>query len=108
MADTKKSKKAPAKSIKAREEQLVAATFDLAEDQILAGTASSQVMTHFLKIGATTYELELERLKNENELLKAKVEALKSSRNFESLVKEAIDAMQRYGGNPSSQRKTDE
>lgn len=72
---------------------------NLAEEQILNGTASSQVITHFLKLGSTTARLEKEKLEGENELLKAKVKALESQAHSEELYKNAIKAFQRYSGN---------
>jgi len=63
---------APAKTVEARESQLIGMAIDLAAEQLSAGTASSQIMTHFLKIGTMRAKLEMEKLKQENELLKAK------------------------------------
>lgn len=88
----------PAMSIEDRENQLIARAVDLAEQQLIEGTASSQVITHFLKLGSTRERLEKERLQEENELLRAKTEALKSSKNIEELFTNAINAMRMYGG----------
>ena len=41
----------PALSPEARENQLIDLAVNLAEQQLLDGTASSQVITHFLKLG---------------------------------------------------------
>ena len=75
----------PATTLEGRENQLIAEAVDLAEQQIRSGKASSQVITHFLKLGTTREKLEQERLANENSLLKAKVEALASSVRVEEL-----------------------
>jgi len=48
----------PAKTPEARENQLVAMAVDLAEQQLLDGTATSQVITHFLKLGSTKEKIE--------------------------------------------------
>lgn len=88
----------PASTPEAREKQLVSLAVDLAEQQLMDGTASSQVLSHFLKLGTSKNELELEKLRNENLLLKAKTEALESAKNIEALYKDAISAMQRYSG----------
>lgn len=88
----------PAISPEARENQLVSLAVDLAEKQLREGTASSQVISHFLKIGSTKYEYELERLKQENTLIEAKAEALQSSKRIEELYNDAIRAMRNYGG----------
>lgn len=91
-------KRPPATTPEARENQLISAAVDLAERQILEGTASSQVITHFLKLGSTTAKLEKEKLEKENELLRARTESLESAKNVEKLYNEAITAMRQYSG----------
>ena len=88
----------PALTPEARENQLISLAVDLAEDQLRNGTASAQVITHYLKLGATTARLEKEKLERENELLKAKAEAIKSEAKQEELYINAINAMRNYGG----------
>lgn len=88
----------PATSIEAREAQMVSLAVDLAEQQLREGTASSQVITHYLKLGTARERLELEKLKMENRVLEAKEEALRSAKIHEELVQKAIDAMRRYRG----------
>jgi hypothetical protein len=70
----------------------------LAEKQLEEGTASSQVITHYLKLGCMRERLEREKLKKENELLEAKTEAIKTSKHTEELYADAIAAMKLYGG----------
>lgn len=93
-----KRKIRPALSPEAREQQMISLAVDLAEQQLLDGTASSQVITHFLKLGTAKERLELEKLQNENDLTKAKTEAIKSEESKEELYKEAINAFRVYGG----------
>jgi hypothetical protein len=81
-----------------REQQLVSSAIDLAEKQLTEGTASAQVITHYLKLGSTRERLEQERLRNENELLKSKVESLASAKRVEELYGEALRAMRQYAG----------
>lgn len=88
----------PALTTEARENQLVSLAVDLAEKQLLEGTASSQVITHYLKLGTTIARLEREKLERENELLKAKTKALESAERVEELYANALSAMRRYGG----------
>ena len=88
----------PATTPEARENQLVAAAMDEAEKQIREGTASSQIITHFLKLGSTRDQLEKDRLAQENELLKAKIEAMASSKRVEELYETALNAMRFYAG----------
>lgn len=88
----------PALTPEARENQLVSLAVDLAEQQLRDGTASSQVITHYLKLGSTRASLEKEKLERENELLRAKTENLESAKRIEELYKEALDAMKIYSG----------
>lgn len=82
----------------ARENQIIAKAMDLAERQIDEGTASSQVLTHFLKLATTRAELEKEKIKHENELLRAKTESLQSAKKMEEVYVKALNAMKRYNG----------
>ena len=80
----------------ARENQLIALAIDVAERQLKEGTASSQVITHFLKLGSSKERLEL--LVEQRKLAKAKVENLESMKRSEELYDNAIEAMRRYSG----------
>lgn len=88
----------PAITPEARENQMVTLAVDLAEKQLRDGTASSQVITHFLKIASSKERLEREILAQQKELIEAKTAALKSQKRVEELYEEAIDAMRRYSG----------
>ena len=91
----------PALTPEARENQMIALAVDLVEQRLLDGTASSQETTHFLKLGSMKNRLEMEKLQEENRLLKARTEALQSAKRVEELYSEAIKAMRRYGGQGS-------
>ena len=86
-------------SPESRENQMISLAIDLAEKQLREGTASSQVITHFLKLGTVKAELEKEKIIHENKLLDAKTKALESSDNAEKRYQEAISAMKKYSGN---------
>ena len=88
----------PAATPEARENQLVALAVDLAERQLRDGTASSQVVTHYLKIGSTKEKLEKELLEQQKELMSAKTEALHSAKRVEELYANALSAMRDYSG----------
>lgn len=88
----------PATTPEAREQQMIALAVDLAEKQLREGTASSQVITHYLKLGSTKERLEKEKLEEENKLLKAKTESLQSAKRTEELFAEAIAAFKSYSG----------
>lgn len=97
-ASTPAPRRRPATTPEARENQMVSLAIGLAEKQLAEGTASSQVITHYLKLASSREALEKEKLKAENELLKAKVENIHSSANVEELYKKALNAMKSYGG----------
>ena len=88
----------PALTPEARENQLISLAVDLAEQQLRDGTASSQVITHYLKLGTTRERLEKELLEREVELKKAKTESIQSAERIEKRYSEAITAMRNYGG----------
>jgi hypothetical protein len=93
---SKKSR--PALTPEAREGQLIARAIDLAEQQLIDGTASSQVITHFLKLGSMREKLERERLEEENKLLKAKTKAYANAEEIKVLYSDALKAMRNYSG----------
>jgi len=88
----------PALTPEARENQMVSLAVDLAEKQLIEGTASSQVITHYLKLGTMKHKAEMEKLERENELLKAKTESLQSAKRVEELYEDALKAMKSYSG----------
>lgn len=96
--DKKVRRRPPARSLKARENQLISLAVDLAEKQLIEGTATSQVIAHYLKMGSTKDQLEKEILRHQTELLKAKTDSLKSAKKVEELYEEALMAMRRYKG----------
>lgn len=88
----------PAISPEARENQLISLATDLAEKQLREGTASSQVITHYLKLGSTKEKIEKEILEKQKELIEAKTKNLHSAERIEELYKTAIQAMRSYSG----------
>lgn len=101
------SKLRPALTPEARENQMVALAVDLAEKQLREGTASSQVITHYLKLGSTKERIEKEILEKQKELITAKTEALQSAKRIEELYTDAISAMKRYSGNGGDEEYDD-
>jgi len=93
-----KKRNPPAKGLEARENQMIALAVDLAEKQLVEGTASSQIITHYLKLATTREQLEKEKLEKENQLLKAKTDSLESEKRVEELYKNALKAMKSYQG----------
>ena len=92
----------PALSPEARENQMIFLAMDLAEQQLRDGTASSQLITEFVKRGSTKARLEQEILEEQKELIEAKTKSLQSAQRIEELYANALDAMRNYSGQGSS------
>lgn len=88
----------PATTPEERENQLIASAVDLAERQLQDGTASAQVISHYLKLGSSRERLEQERLRADVELAKTKIQAIESAGRVEELMKDAISAFRGYSG----------
>ena len=88
----------PATTPEARENQMISLAVDLAEKQLAAGTASSQVITHYLKLGSTKERLEKEILEKQKDLITAKTESIQSAKRVEELYINALNAMRSYTG----------
>lgn len=97
----------PATTPLGRERQMIALAVDLAERQMTDGSASAQVVTHYLKLGSTRERLEQEKMRNEIELTKAKIQQIASVEKIEKLYSEAISAMRNYGGDFSKENEDD-
>jgi hypothetical protein len=97
-SDKRQTRRRPATSPEAREMQLADAAYDLAEDQIRSGTASSQVITHFLKAGSTRERIEQDRMRHEVELMEVKKQQLEGQKKIEELYMNALSAMRGYSG----------
>lgn len=94
----RQSRRTPARTPEGRENQLADLAYDLAEEQIRSGTASSQVVTHFLKAGSMRERLEQERMRHEVELMQVKKEQLEGQKRVEELYVSALEAMRSYSG----------
>lgn len=104
----KSSKIRPALTPEARENQLIYLATELAEQQLRDGTASSQVITHYLKLGSSKERLEKEILAENKKLLAAKTESYKSAKKIEELYADAIAAMRRYGGHENQDEESED
>ena len=98
--DHGRRRRRPATTPEMRELELSDAAYDLAEEQIRSGTASSQVITHFLKAGSSRERMEQMRMQHEIELMEVKKEQLASQKRVEDLYANALDAMRGYKGLP--------
>lgn len=88
----------PALTPEARENQMISLAVDLAEKQLMEGTASSQVITHYLKLGSTKERIEKEILEKQKELIEAKTKAYQSADELKELYADALKAMRTYSG----------
>lgn len=93
-----KPRRRPATTPEARENQMVALAVDLAEKQLREGTASAQVITHYLKLGTPREQLERQKLAAENAVLEQRAEQIASQARVEELYKRALDSMRSYAG----------
>ena len=98
----------PATTPEARENQLISMAYDLVEQRLLDGTATSQETTHFLKMGSIKARLENEKLREENELLKAKTSAIQSEQASAELYAKVIDAIKDYSGKTDEEDEIDD
>lgn len=105
---TTKRKGPPASSPEARENQLIAMAYDLAEQRLLDGTASAQEVTHFLKLGSSKERQEREMMEMQKKLLEAKTESLASMKHRDELYAEALKAMRTYTGMNSESNETED
>lgn len=88
----------PALTDEAQEKKMITLAVQLAEKQLRDGTASSQVITHYLKLGSTTTMLEKELLKKQIKFTEAKTKNASAADQNADLLNRAISAMQQYRG----------
>ncbi|MDY5277052.1 MAG: hypothetical protein SPH06_04260 [Erysipelotrichaceae bacterium] len=96
--ESKTKRMRPAETPEGRENQLISLAVDLAEKQLMEGTASSQVITHYLKLGSTKERIEKEILEKQKDLIQAKTENLQTAKRIEELYANALQAMRSYQG----------
>lgn len=97
-SDVPPRRRRPATTPEQRENQLISLAVDLTERQLREGTASSQVITHYLKLGSSREKLEQERLAMEVQVLQGKAEMMASAKRVEELYEKALSAMKQYSG----------
>lgn len=102
-SDSKPKSRRKAITPEARENQMISLAIDLAEQQLRDGTASSQVITHFLKLGSSKERIEKEILEKQKSLIDAKTEHIQSGQRSEIMYQEALAAMREYSGNKSDE-----
>jgi hypothetical protein len=88
----------PATTIEGRNEQLIAAAYDLVERRIHEGTASAQETVHFLRMGSPRDRLEQEKLRRENLVLQTRVKEMEARTSGDELLSRALAAFRGYSG----------
>ena len=105
---TKKRSSRAMMSPEAYENHLINKAYKAVEKRIDSGEATAAELVHFLRQGSIREQLELEKMKKENELLKAKTESIASQKEVKELYAEAISAFRRYSGMPSMDEEEDD
>lgn len=100
--DIQKSERAPAMSVEAHQNQMISLANKCAEEQLRKGTASSQIICHYLKMGSERERLAIEREKAELDLVKAKTKAIQSSDQMNEMFAKALSAFSDYRGETDS------
>ena len=98
ISEVPKRRLPPTLTPEAEENQLIALATEAAKQQLLDGTASAQVITHFLKLGSRREKLEQSMMEEKAAYLAAKTEAIKATKRMEELYADALAAMKRYSG----------
>lgn len=80
----------------AEEAEMIAMATALAKKQLREGTASAQVITHYLKLGTTRERLEKEILVEQKKLYAAKTDQIETGKKLETLYQDAITAFTSY------------
>lgn len=91
-------RKRPAITAADQEREMIDLATQCARDQLKNGTASSQVIVHYLKLGTTREALEKEKLRRENILLESKTKEIDNRADYSRLAQEAVEAFKRYAG----------
>lgn len=100
-----KPKSRRARSLERREDQLIALAYDLVEERIRNGTATSQETVEFLRRGSTKARLEKEIMEEQKKYMKAKTEAIESAKKIESMYSEAMKAFRSYQPTPPDEEE---
>ena len=93
----------PSLTPESRENQVIAAAYDLAEKQIRDGMASATVITHFLNLASKRTQLEQKYLEERTRLATAKTEEIDRNKDQDELFARAIRAIRTYRGTPEEE-----
>lgn len=88
----------PALSPEAEEDEMIALAVARAKEQLIDGTASSQIIVHYLKMASTEERIKREILEKQKDLIEAKTHSIQSTARSEEIAKKALDAFRHYSG----------
>ena len=91
-----KRNQTPARTVEGRQNQLINLAVEEAERRLKNGTASSQIITTLLKWASTKAELELEKLRTDIQLSKAKEKEIEEKSTSSKIYEEALEAFRSY------------
>lgn len=89
------------------EDKLISLAMQEAQRQMESGTASAQVITHFLKLGSKRAEVELEKIRRESDLIKEKIESEQSGQKMAEMIEDVLDALRSYSYRPPGANDAD-
>ena len=92
----------------ARQNQLISLAEQEAEKRIRNGTASSQIIVHYLELGTSKYKREVQILEHQDELLQAKTDTLRTAKDTKKLYEDAMNVMKKYSGNSDDELDSDD
>jgi hypothetical protein len=90
----------PAINDEDQESKLIALAFSQAQKELEQQTASSQVVTHFLRLGSQRAKIELQKLTLENQLLEEKIISERRAQDLSDSVQQVIAALKSYTYTP--------
>lgn len=93
-----KRKQTPARTPEARENQLINLAVKETERRLRDGTVSSQILTVLLKLATTRAQLELEKLRSDIALQRAKEQEIEDKASNSDLYAQALAAFRSYKG----------
>lgn len=89
----------PATTPEEREKQLINLAENESERLMREHRAPASLLIHYLKLGCTREQVELEKIRQETELTKAKVKTTETAEQLQSMTRSAMDAFRAYSGN---------
>lgn len=94
----KNKKRNPTRNPRTKENQMISLAFDLAEKKLKDGSASSQLITHFLKLATIREEMEMKRIEADLALANAKIKHMEAQETSAELYENALKAFASYSG----------